>query len=327
MLLGVQNRVIIFHHNRCMQGNRLMKIYTKRNEAMYDLPHTRLLQGRCVFTYRTYKRKNKLKQAEEKNRKEEAKKLDELMKVPTIKLAYNELEIANSKLIATAEKMEQLSKTSGYSQDKLNMFLNKTQNEIEMNKLKTEYNKVARECLLKLTKFRINVQNWGTKYPQYAKVADYVLTGAEWGARSVAGVGIFTAFVGTASISIPVAITGTGITVAKDFTVEYVINNYIKNPLIKYASQQGKTFREKAEFEETARWIIDGIFWVKKAKTTISGIKNYKNLFSQKFTKTYINKFDKYGEFAFILREASRNYYKSNKEQLVNDVLRIIADG
>ena len=271
-----------------------------------------------IFDKQKAKSEKELQQAKEKNKRDEQKKLDELMSVSTIKLAYNGLEIANGKLIATAEKMEKLSKS--YSHNKLNTFLKNTQNEIEMHRLKIEYNTIARECLAQLTKFRLNVQSWASQHPQYAKVADWILTGAKYGAECVAIAGIVTAVIGTAPISLPTATAGAGIAYGKK-----ELKDYIRQEIVSYATKQGTTFKERQEFEETAHWIIKGFLGISNTKNIVNAAKNYKTFFKQKPIKTYISKIDRNIELAHLLRDASKGYYKTHKQRLMDDVLNIWA--
>ena len=248
-----------------------------------------------------------LRDTEERNKREEAKKLDELMNVPSIKSAYKDLEITNKKLIETADKLSNL-----------DTFLNNT---MELTNLKKEYSTIARECLIQLTKFRISVQTWASEHPEYARVADAVLTGVKAGAIVIAGAGIVIAFAGTAPISVPVAVLGTGIAVSKE-----LLKECIRQEIVKYATKQGKNLREKLEFEETANWIIDGVTGIKNTKTMCS-TNNWKTILKPHVTKTYIPKIDKNIEIAHILRDAGKEYYKTHKQRLMNDVLNIFVNG
>ena len=263
---------------------------------------------------------NKLKHAKEQNKRDEQKKLEELMNVPTIKMAYNALEIANNKLIATAEKMEQISKNMKYSQHKLNIFLKNTQDELEMNKLKTEYNKVARECLVQLTKFRLSVQGWSSQHPQDAKVADWVLTGAKGGAILVAGIGIVSTIYVSVPISIPATLAGAGVISAKQ-----MVTKFLKEKVITYAKRQGITLKEKSDFVDTAEWLISGIEHFASIKEVVKVATNPTKLIKQNFIKTYTS-FDKYGDIALALRRATEVYTRTQKERLVSDVLRVFAN-
>ena len=253
-----------------------------------------------------------LKDTEERNRKEEARKLDALMNVPSIKSAYKDLEVTNKKLIETADKLSNL-----------DTFLNNT---MELTNLKKEYNTIARECLIQLTKFRISVQTFASEHPEYAKIADSILQNAEAGGLIVAGLGIVTTIWGTACVSVPITLAGVAIATVKSNTFNFFLE-YYKEDVLRWAQSQGKNLKEQWKFEETANWVIDILKIGHDIKSISKAVKNYKETFSPKLAKLHIPIIDKSVELASLLNNASKNYYKSNKSRLVEDVLRIFTNG
>ena len=94
--------------------------------------------------------------------------------------------------------------------------------------------------------------------------------------------------------------------------------------IVEYSIQQGKTLKEQDEFEETANWIIENIAGLKNISKITRVAKNYKDVTTPKFAKTYVPKLDKYGEIANLLRQASKDFYKTRKKQLMRDIIGIL---
>ena len=255
----------------------------------------------------------------------EGEKLQELLETPEVKESYREIKAANEKLIKAAEKIEKIDqeakeKTIGMTQPQMDEFLNASFNSIERQNAVQEYNTIARECLIQVTKLRLGIQNWAKEHPIYANVAEMAMDAVRYSVMITSAIALFSSFTATTPISIPVALAGVGGAYAES----YVIIPYLKQKIIEYSTKQGTSLKEKIDFEETATWLIGNIENIIDIKNLAKIAKDPIKKLTPRFTKTY-TKLDKYGELAVILNQSSRSYSKTQKERLMAEVLDIIA--
>ena len=251
---------------------------------------------------------------------EEGKKLQELLETPEVKESYREIKAANEKLIKAAEKIEKIDqetreRAAEMSQPQMEEFLKTSFQSIERQNAVQEYNTIAKGCLIQATKMRLGIQNWAKEHPTYAKVAEMAMNAVRYSVMITSTIALVSSFVSTAPISIPVAVTGVGLTIAKTEGIKF-----LKEKAIEYAREQAYSQVEKAEFEETARWLIENIENAISIKNLNKLAKDPMKELTPKFMKTYTS-CDKYGEIAVILNRSVNAYCRSQKERLMGEIL------
>ena len=129
-------------------------------------------------------------------------------------------------------------------------------------------------------------------------------------------IALVSSFTATAAVSVPAAIGGLAVKVGIDKAI-----NLSKAQIINFASNQGSNQTEGEKFSNTAKWLFDKIDNIRDVFKFSKNIADpLKSISSPKILKTH-TKFDNYAEIALAINQSSKAYSKSQKANLLSDVL------
>ena len=239
-------------------------------------------------------------------------------------LENSELRSAYSELVNANNKlitMAEKLENLNLSKHKLNKFLNNTLSLIEQHRLEKERDGLVRNCLLYATKFRNNVNDWAVRNPLYADMAELVMDGIGYTVAIVGTIATASALVASAEISVPMAIGSLALKTTRKLSFKYG-----EQKLIELSSSYGMTEREAGEFRETTAWIIG------KAKNMVNIItlgKTLKNTTKpfEDFCKTTLgaNKLWQYRQISNQISKNTTAYIAKQRSQMLKNILTELA--
>ena len=239
-------------------------------------------------------------------------------------LENSELRSAYSELVNANNKlitMAEKLENLNLSKHKLNKFLNNTLSLIEQHRLEKERDGLVRNCLLYATKFRNNVNDWAVRNPLYADMAELVMDGIGYTVAIVGTIATASALVASAEISVPMAIGSLALKTTRKLSFKYG-----EQKLIELSSSYGMTEREVGEFRETTAWIIG------KAKNMVNIItlgKTLKNTTKpfEDFCKTKLgaNKLWQYRQISNQISKNTTAYIAKQRSQMLKNILTELA--